>query len=214
MSSIADTPMPAFEASAPSLEALASQLDATPGQAVWDRNEWALIRGACFAWLLTRRIPDRSLPFVDPQSRAQAQQWLGGLAEAQRVPTPLDPDWHAATLTAEARIADLVEQLRDGRSALRLLSGSEREVVVGDELCALSPVPPLAGYPPTISARRGNAAFAALVRRVHEGTVDDALDPLPAGYLPEALARGVVYGPQIATLSDGTRTVGRLPERR
>lgn len=126
---------------------LASQLDATPGLAVWDRGEWALIRGTSFAWLLTRRIPDRPLPFVDPQSHAQAQQWLDGLDDARRMPTRLDREWHAATLTAE-------------------------------------------------------------------GTVDDALDPLPAGYLAEALARGVVYGPQIATLRDGTRTVGRLPERR
>lgn len=198
----------------PEVESLASELDATAGHAVWDRNEWALIRGASFAWLLTRRIPDRPLPFVDPQSSAQAQYWLGGLTETQRVPTPLDPEWHAATLTAEARIAELVEQLRDGRSGLRLMSGSEREVIVADELCALSPVPPRDGCPPTISARRGNAAFAALVRRVHEGTVDEALEPLPVGYLAQALARGVVYGPQIATLSDGTRTVGRLPERR
>lgn len=193
---------------------LASQLDATPGLAVWDRGEWALIRGTSFAWLLTRRIPDRPLPFVDPQSRAQAQQWLDGLDDARRMPTRLDREWHSATLTAEARIAELVQRLRDGRAALRLLSGSEREVIVGDELCAISPIPPIDGYPPTITARRGNAAFAALVRRVHEGTVDDALDPLPAGYLAEALARGVVYGPQIATLRDGTRTVGRLPERR
>lgn len=196
------------------LETLAAQLDAAPHLAVWDRNEWALMRGTSFSWLLTRRIPDRPLPFVDPQTPAQAQMWLDGLEAASRVPTPLDSDWLAATLTAEAQIAELVQRLRDGRSALRLLSGSEREVIVGDELCAISPVPAIDGQPPTITARRGNAGFAALVRRVHEGTADDALEALPAGYLADALARGVVYGPQIATLSDGTRTVGRLPERR
>lgn len=204
------------------VEALAARLDRAHGLAVWDGGEWALVRGVCFAWLLTRRLPDRPTPFVDPQSHAQVRMWLGGRhghegdadAAAPPVTTRLDRDWYAATVAAEASIALAVAQLADGRAGLRLLIGDEREVIVGNELCAISPVPPREGGVPTVAARRGNAGFAALVRRVHEGTVADALEPLPAGYLARALARGVVYGPQIATLSDGTRTVGRLPERR
>ncbi len=107
-----------------------------------------------------------------------------------------------------------LEKLRDGRAALRMLQGSEREVVVGEELCAISPVPPVAHLEPTVTARRGDAALGTLVRRLHEGTLDEALEQLPPGYLARALERGVYYGPGIATLSDGTRTVGRLPERR
>src|SRR5262245_15840583 len=110
--------MPASAATSSQLEALARQLDAKRRRAVWDRGEWALLRGKHFAWLLTRRIPDRPRPFVDPVPHDQARTWLDSLDDTARTPTTIDRDWYSATLAAEARIAALVQQLSDGRSAL------------------------------------------------------------------------------------------------
>lgn len=193
---------------------LARQLDAQPGHGVWAGGEWALLRGVHFAWLVTRAMPEHPRPFVSAADESSLRLSVTNLGLEGLPIAPLPGPWLADTLRSESQLADALARMSDGRAALRLLRSDEREVLVGDELCSLSPVPPHAGQEPRVSARQGSAAFAALERHVHEGTLDDFLEPLPAGYFARACAAGVYYGPQIRTLSTGLRFVGRVPPQR
>ena len=195
-------------------QALARELDARAGQAVWAGGEWALLRGAHFSWLTTRAMPDHPRPFVSASDEPALRLSVASLG-LEALPIAARPEpWLSDPLDAEARIADAIARISDGRAALRLFRSDEREVLVGEELCGLSPLPPRAGQEPRVSARQGSAAFASLERHVHAGTLDEYLEPLPPGYFERACAAGVYYGPQIRTLSSGARVVGRVPHRR